>query len=204
MEYKDEQYINNITNQAMKQRHLKYPRPGLHPELDDGVDGMMSHMGADTDPSMASVPEDEQPDESMALGRSGKMDQSDADDGVMAVTNSGKTGDEETVCDSEAEADNAAEAEMTTDNAAKAMTNGRTGLEVMAAYIADAVMADDIAAVMAENTDAVMADNTENPDTADLGHAETEGVALAYIPGPRRAKRQDISVQADPSSDHWT
>ncbi|MED6128157.1 hypothetical protein PIB30_094930 [Stylosanthes scabra] len=76
------------------------------------------------------------------------------------------------------------------------MTDGRIVPEVMVAYIANAVMADDTAAVMAENTDAVMADNTENLDTADLGHAETEGVALAYIAGPRKAERQDIPLQA--------
>ncbi|MED6213985.1 hypothetical protein PIB30_098708 [Stylosanthes scabra] len=151
------------------------PRLGLHPVLDDGADGMMSHMGADVDPSVASVPEDEQSDESMALRRSGKMDHRDAADGVMAVTNAGNTGDEETVCDS------AAEAEMPTDNLAEAMTGRRTG-----------------PGVMVDDTAAVMADNTENPDTADLGQDDTEGVALAYIPGPQRAESQDIPVQSNP------
>ncbi|MED6223553.1 hypothetical protein PIB30_075061 [Stylosanthes scabra] len=157
------------------------PRPGLHPVLDDGVDGMMSHMGADADPSVASMPEDKQSDESMAPGRSGKMDHRDADDRVMAVTNSGNTGDEEMVCDSAAEADNVVEAEMLIDNSAEAMTSRRTG-----------------PGVMADDTAAVMADNTENPDTAHLGQDDTEGVALAYIPGPWRAERQDIHVRSDP------
>ncbi|MED6174401.1 hypothetical protein PIB30_068643 [Stylosanthes scabra] len=156
----------------------------------------MSHMGADADPSVASVSEDEQSDEEMALGRSGKMDHRGADDGVMVVTNSGNTGDEETVCDSTPEADNAAEPEMPTDNAAEAMTGRRTGPGVMADNTTDAVMADDTAVVMA--------DNTENPDTANLGQDETEGVAQAYKPDPRRAERQDIPVQSDPSSDHRT
>ncbi|MED6140150.1 hypothetical protein PIB30_090353 [Stylosanthes scabra] len=130
------------------------------------------------------------------------MDQRDADDGVMVVTNSSDIGDEETVCDSVAEADNMAEAELTPDNTAKAVTDGRTGAEMMAAYIADAVLAN--------NTAVLMADNTENPDTADQGHDDTERVALAYIPerphypsgGPRIPKNQDIPVQFDPSSDH--
>ncbi|MED6150435.1 hypothetical protein PIB30_072291 [Stylosanthes scabra] len=115
---------------------------------------------------------------------------------MMAVTNSSNTGDEEMVCDS------AAEAEMPTDNKAEAVTDGRTKAKVMTAYIA--------AAVIAINSVVVMADNTENPDTADLSHDDTEGVALAYIPerphyppgGPRRPKTQDIPVQSDPSSGH--
>ncbi|MED6214477.1 hypothetical protein PIB30_103470 [Stylosanthes scabra] len=170
-----------------KQIQLKHPRPGLHPELDDGGNEMMSHMGADANPSVASVPEDEQPDELMTLRRSGKMDQSGADDGVIAVTNSGNTGDEETVCDSATKADNAAEIEMATDTEAEVMSEERIGPEVMAAYITDAVMADDTVVVMADDTIAVMADNTENPNTAEKNHAGIEGVALAYIPGPRRA-----------------
>ncbi|MED6224995.1 hypothetical protein PIB30_089485 [Stylosanthes scabra] len=132
----------------------------------------------------------------MALGRSGKMDHHDADDRVIVVTNSGNTGDEETVCDSAAEVDIAAEAEMPTDNSAEALTGRRTGPRVMADDTADAMMADDTATVMA--------DNTANPDTADLGQDDTEGVALAYIPGPRRADGQNIPVQSDPSSDHRT
>ncbi|MED6211974.1 hypothetical protein PIB30_078645 [Stylosanthes scabra] len=113
-------------------------RPDFHHVLDDGADGMMSHMGADGDPSMASVPEDELSDEAMALERSGKMDNRDTIDGMMVVTNSGNTGDEETVYDSAPEVDNAAEPEMPTDNTVEARTGRRTGPRVMADNTADA------------------------------------------------------------------
>ncbi|MED6152859.1 hypothetical protein PIB30_096072 [Stylosanthes scabra] len=138
---------------------MESPRPGLHHELDNGADGMMYHRGADGNPSVASMPEDELSYEAMALGRSGTMDHHDADDGVMVVTNSGNTGDEETVCDRSPEADNAAEPEMLTGNTAEARTGRMTGPWVMADNTADAVMANGTAVVMAGKTTAINDDD---------------------------------------------
>ncbi|MED6221227.1 hypothetical protein PIB30_052526 [Stylosanthes scabra] len=130
------------------------------------------------------------------LGRFGSLDHRDVDDGVMVVTNSGNTGDEETVCDRLPEADKADEPEMLTDNTAEARTDRMTGPGVMADNTTDAVMAD--------GTAVVMAGNTETPDTAELGQDEAARVVLAYKLDHRRAEMQDIPVQFDPSFDHCT
>ncbi|MED6165388.1 hypothetical protein PIB30_099098 [Stylosanthes scabra] len=69
-------------------------------ELSDGGDGMMCHMGADGDPSVAAVPVGELSGEAMALARSGRTDHRAAVGGVKAVMHSDNTVVEVTVYDS--------------------------------------------------------------------------------------------------------
>ncbi|MED6144341.1 hypothetical protein PIB30_014874 [Stylosanthes scabra] len=68
-----------------------FPTPGLSHDLEDGADGMRSHMWGRAVPYVASVPEDEQPDESMVEALIGEMGRSHADDRGVAVSQSGNT-----------------------------------------------------------------------------------------------------------------
>ncbi|MED6127033.1 hypothetical protein PIB30_084178, partial [Stylosanthes scabra] len=74
--------------------------PGRPRVLGDGGDGMMRHMGADGDLSVAAVRVGELSGGATALARSGRTDHRAAAGGVKAVTHSDNTVVEATVCDS--------------------------------------------------------------------------------------------------------
>ncbi|MED6149756.1 hypothetical protein PIB30_065614 [Stylosanthes scabra] len=138
---------------------------------------------------VADVPEGELSDVAMALEQNGTTDHRDVDGGVMLVTNSDNTDDEDMVCDSSPEAGNAAGPEKATDNTGEARTGRMTRSGAMADNTVDAVMADGTAVVIVRNT--------ETLDTAELGQDEAAAVALAYKPAHWRAEMLD-SCGADP------
>ncbi|MED6170108.1 hypothetical protein PIB30_027708 [Stylosanthes scabra] len=151
--------------------------PGLSHGLDNGADGRKSHMWGRDAPCVASVPEDEQPDESMVAALiGGDHNKADGASGTKTLVGMNNA--------------------YTAGNAAVGRTDGMTLAEVISACAAGEAKA--------AGTSKAMADNTESPKPAGLDHNEAKWAALADIPAERRPELRQTPEKADPSSGHRT